>query len=59
MVIKARDFNLVIFLLKVNKDVLNTSRMQGRIGRLKLGDLTACQAISLDTSLNPPRSIIK
>ena len=27
LVIKARDFNLAIFLLKVSKDVLNTSRI--------------------------------
>ena len=59
LVIKARDFNLVIFLLKVSKDILNTSRIQGSTGRLELRDLTACQAISLNTSLSPPRSVIK
>jgi hypothetical protein len=41
-VIKDRDFNSVIFSLKVGKDVLNINRMQGSIGRLKLGDLIAC-----------------
>ena len=59
LVIKTRDFNSAIFSLKVSEDVLNTSRMQGSIGRLELGDSTACQAMSLDTSLSPPRSITK
>ncbi len=59
LVIKAKDFDLAIFLSKVGKDILNTSRIWGSIGRLELGDLIACQAISLDTPLSPPRSIIK
>jgi hypothetical protein len=42
LVIKVRDFNSVIFSLKVDEDVLNTSRIQGSIGRLKLRDLIAC-----------------
>ena len=42
LVIKTRDFNLVIFLLKVGEDVLNTSKIWGSIKRLKLGNLTAC-----------------
>jgi hypothetical protein len=42
LVIKARDFNLAIFSLKVSEDVLNTSKMWGSTGRLKLKDLIAC-----------------
>jgi hypothetical protein len=41
LVIKARDFNSAIFSLKVDKDVLNTNKIQGSTGRLKFGDLTA------------------
>ena len=59
LVIKARDFNLAIFLLKVGNNVLNTSRIWGSMGRLELRDLTACQAISLDTPLSLPRSVTK
>jgi hypothetical protein len=40
-VIKVRDFNLAIFSSKIDKDVLNISKMQGSTGRLKLRDLTA------------------
>jgi hypothetical protein len=41
-VIKTRDFNSVIFSLKVSKDVLNTNKIQGSTGRLKLKNLIAC-----------------
>ena len=42
LIIKAKDFDLAIFLLKVGEDVSNTSRIWGSIGRLKLKDLTVC-----------------